>query len=89
MIVVAFVSIANFSFGQDRPQGERKTPPTYAQLLTDMDANKDGKLAQTEVKGPLKDRFVKIDTNEDGLITEEEFKNAPRPQKGRRPPRND
>ncbi len=88
ILVIAFVSIANLSFGQDRPQQERKTPPTYTQLLSKMDTNKDGKLAQTEVKGPLKERFVKIDTNQDGFITEEELQNAPKPKKGQRPPRN-
>lgn len=60
-------------------KGER---PLFADLLTKMDANKDGKLALAEVEGPLKDSFPQIDKDQDGFITEEEFKNAPRP--GRR-----
>ena len=64
--------------------GSKKAPPSYADLLTKMDANKDGKLAQSEVQGRLKDRFSTIDTDSDGFITETEFKNAPKPQRGGR-----
>ena len=45
-----------------------------------MDANDDGKLAKDEVKGPLKDSFSKIDTDEDGFISKEEFEKAPKPE---------
>ncbi|QDO95704.1 EF-hand domain-containing protein [Formosa sediminum] len=72
---LAFVSFAN---AQQRG-GEQKEPPTYAKLLEDMDANEDGKLEESEVKGPLKDEFTKIDTNEDGYISEKEFEDAPKP----------
>lgn len=68
------------SHAQQR-NNERKTPPTYAQLLKEMDANEDGKLAKAEVKGPLKEKFTEIDTDEDGFISEEEFKKAPKPQR--------
>lgn len=90
MMIVGFVSMSHLSFSQDRPQGEgeRKERPSYAELLTKMDTNKDGKLAQSEVKGPLKDHFSKIDVNEDGFVTEEEFTKAPKPKNGQRPPRN-
>ncbi|MBP1840648.1 DUF1566 domain-containing protein [Formosa algae] len=74
----------------DRPQGER---PNVADMMAEMDTNKDGKLAESEVKGPLKNDFSKIDTNADGFITEAEFNEAPKPNgegggEGR-PPRND
>ena len=49
-----------------------------------MDSGKDGKLSVAEVKGPLKERFADIDTNEDGFITEEEFEKAPKPKKRRK-----
>ena len=55
--------------------------PTYAQLLERLDTNKDGKLAKSEMKGPLADQFSTVDTNEDGFLSEEEFNNAPRPQR--------
>ncbi|PNW29063.1 EF-hand domain-containing protein [Formosa algae] len=62
-------------------------------MMAEMDTNKDGKLAESEVKGPLKNDFSKIDTNADGFITEAEFNEAPKPNgegggEGR-PPRND
>lgn len=65
----------------DRPQNRRGGPPQFSQLLTEMDSNKDGQLAASEVQGPLKNDFAKIDTNEDGFISESEFKNAPKPQR--------
>jgi len=69
---------------QSDQKRERKEPPTYAELIKEMDTNDDGKLSEDEAKGPLKKRFSKIDTDEDGFITEEEFKNAPKPtRKGR------
>ena len=62
--------------GGERPSGER---PQFSDLLTKMDSNKDGKLAQSEVQGPLKDGFSNIDANNDGFITQAEFENAPQP----------
>ncbi|WP_052172578.1 hypothetical protein [Psychroserpens jangbogonensis] len=72
------------SFGQPGNRGDRKKPPTFKQLLKDMDANEDGKLSKEEVKGPLKEVFAKVDTDEDGFITEKEFEKAPKPKKGER-----
>ena len=72
------------SFGQPGNKQDRKKPPTFAQLVKDMDANEDGKLSKDEVKGPLKEVFEKVDTNEDGFITEKEFEKAPKPKKGER-----
>ncbi len=48
-----------------------------------MDTNDDGKLSKKEVKGPLKNNFLKVDTDEDGFITEEEMKKAPKPKRQR------
>ncbi|NRD19732.1 EF-hand domain-containing protein [Winogradskyella eckloniae] len=76
--------MSNYSYGQSQDRQARKEPPTYAQLLKEMDANEDGKLAKDELKGPLKDDFTKIDTDEDGFISEEEFKNAPKPERKKR-----
>lgn len=60
---------------------EQKKPPTFSELLKDMDKNEDGKLAKNELKGPLKENFSEVDTDEDGFITEEEFKKAPKPKR--------
>lgn len=71
-----------------RPQGRQQGPPSYAQLLAQMDANKDGKLSADEVKGPLQRSFSTVDSNRDGFITEAELENAPQPQRGRGPRQN-
>ena len=55
--------------------------PSVEQILTQMDANKDGKLSESEVKGPLKTDFAKIDTDEDGYLSEKELANAPKPER--------
>lgn len=68
------------------PQGqEGKKPPTAEQLMKEMDANKDGKLAKAELKGQIKDDFEKIDTNKDGFLSLEELKKAPKPERKERP----
>ncbi|WP_452229881.1 EF-hand domain-containing protein [Lacinutrix sp. MEBiC02404] len=83
-IVLVFgltVCMSNSSFAQSQNR-QQKTPPTFSELLKELDANDDGKLSEEELKGPLKDNFDKVDTDEDGFITEEEFDKAPKP-KGR------
>jgi hypothetical protein len=63
------------------PQSEK---PKFADLLTKMDKDKNGKLSKSEIEGPLKNDFEKIDANKDGFITEAEFKKAgpPKPPRG-------
>lgn len=75
------VMFSNSSFAQSQNRQE-KNPPTFSELIKEMDADEDGKLSLDEIKGPLKQGFDKVDTDEDGFITEEEFKKAPKP-KGR------
>ncbi|WP_323787988.1 EF-hand domain-containing protein [Psychroserpens sp.] len=75
---------SNISFGQPKGKQERKEPPTFSELLKEMDKNEDGKLSKDEIKGPLKENFSKVDTDEDGFITEKEFEKAPKPKKGER-----
>ena len=60
---------------------QKKEPPTFSQLLEEMDKDEDGKLSKAEIKGPLKNDFDKIDTDEDGFISEAEFKKAPKPER--------
>jgi Ca2+-binding EF-hand superfamily protein len=59
---------------------ERKEPPTFTELLKQMDKDEDGQLSKDEVKGPLKNDFAKIDTDDDGFITKEELEKAPMPK---------
>lgn len=84
MTAVSIAFVASMSIAcnaQTPPQGERREPPKFSELLEKMDTNEDGKLALSEVKGPLKKNFAKIDLDEDGFITEEEFKKAPKPKR--------
>ncbi|KAA5821949.1 YHYH protein [Algibacter amylolyticus] len=55
--------------GVNRP-GQR---PSATDIIKQMDANKDGKLSETEAKGPLADDFSKVDANKDGFISKEEL----------------
>ncbi|GAL36825.1 hypothetical protein JCM19240_2894 [Vibrio maritimus] len=45
--------------------------------MTDMDSNGDGKLSKSEVRGPLKNDFSRIDRNNDGFISEDELPKPP------------
>jgi len=82
MIIALLVfTAASCDAAQNNDQRPQGNPPTIEQLFKEMDANKDGKLALKEVKGPLKDDFSKIDTNKDGFITKEELEKAPKPQR--------
>ncbi len=68
-------------------QRERGGPPSIDEIFA-MDANNDGKLAKSEIEGPLLRDFSTIDTNEDGFITRSELENAPKPQRRQGPPKN-
>ena len=65
--------MSNSSFGQSGNRQDRKEPPTFKQLLKQMDKDEDGKLSKEEIKGPLKNDFAKIDTDEDGFILMKEL----------------
>jgi Ca2+-binding EF-hand superfamily protein len=72
-----------FTYAQPPRGQEGKNPPTPEVLIKEMDANKDGKLAKSELQGPIKDDFTKIDTNKDGFLSLEELKKAPKPKRHR------
>lgn len=86
--IVAITSIAVSCSAQNSQasniqtaRGQQGGPPSFSQLLKEMDANKDGKLAKSELKGPLANDFDKIDTDKDGFLSESELKAAPAPQR--------
>jgi hypothetical protein len=54
--------------------------PSVSELFAEMDSNKDDKLSESEVKGPLQNDFSKIDINSDGYIDKDELENAPKPE---------
>lgn len=84
VLVFVIALVSNMSYGQERRNQERKQPPTFKQLLKEMDKDEDGKLSIDEIKGPLKEDFAKVDLDEDGFITAEEFKKAPKPKRRER-----
>jgi len=84
LIIGIFAFLFTTSANAQQNSNDHKEPPTYAQLLKELDANEDGKLAKAEVKSPLKEKFNDIDTDEDGFITEDEFKYAPKPKHKKR-----
>ncbi len=68
--------------------GDRKGPPSIDEVFK-MDVNGDNRLSPSEVsESPMARHFTEIDSNNDGFISKEEFQNAPRPQRGQRPQRN-
>ncbi len=86
-IIVALFTLlfTGISYGQSSERGgKNQEPPTFAKLLEKMDANEDGKLAESEVKGSLKEKFSEIDTDEDGFISEKEFEKAPKLERKKR-----
>lgn len=62
-------------------------PPGVEEIFKMDDEDGDGKLSKSEVKGPLLHDFDKVDTDGDGFISKAELENAPKPERGNRPPR--
>ena len=86
VVVTALILVSNNTlFAQPPGGGEKRTPPTTDEIFEKFDANKDDLLSKDEIKGPLKDNFDTIDTDDDGFISREELDNAPKPQRGSRP----
>lgn len=70
-----------------RSSGQGKGAPSFSKILEEMDTDGDGKISESEAKGPLKNDFSTIDSDSDGYITESEMENAPKPQRGGGGPR--
>lgn len=47
--------------------------PSFEDLLQMMDINKDKKISKDEAKGPLSEQFGRIDANNDGFLSKDEF----------------
>ena len=66
----------------NQPQRERQDQrPSVEDLINEMGTNKDEKLSEFELRGPLVNDFSKIDKNNDGFLTKEELENAPKPER--------
>ncbi len=59
--------------GQPSNPGGGSQDDDLLQRFNRIDANKDGKIARSEVRGPLENRFDKLDVNGDGFLSKEEF----------------
>ncbi len=84
LVVVLFVSCKPTSETETNnrlSQRNQRGQPSIEQLFTDLDSNKDEKLSESEVKGPLKNDFYEIDSDYDGYITKEELEKAPKPNR--------
>ncbi len=74
-------SAQNDAQAQERDGQRGKRDPQ--EVFTKFDANKDGQLEKSEVKGKLAKRFTQIDADNNGYITMAELEAAPRPQRGK------
>ncbi|MEI6866607.1 EF-hand domain-containing protein [Flavicella sp.] len=88
IIIGSFAILGITTVSAQRDNDQRKEQLTFAELLEKFDKDGDLKLSIEEVEGPLKENFISIDTNEDGYITEEEFNNAPKPERKEKKERN-
>ena len=86
LLVIPFYFFSISCVAQESNRPPNQGPPSTEEIFTQMDSNKDGKLAKSEVKGPLLNDFDKIDADKDGFITKEELEKAPKPQNGQAPP---
>lgn len=85
IVFTAMVMCLGITFSNAQQKREKtQKPPTYSELLKELDKDKDGKLAKAELKGPLKDDFAKLDADEDGFLSKEEFEKAPKPERKER-----
>ncbi|MFT7377839.1 MAG: Ca2+-binding EF-hand superfamily protein [Sphingobacteriales bacterium] len=79
--IAVLITLCGTVNGQTPQNKEKKGPPSFQELLSKMDTDKDGKLSEKEVKGPLKKSFSKVDADKDGFITKAEFEKAPKPKR--------
>jgi len=80
MVMCLGITLSSAQQKWEKPQ----KPPTYSELLKELDKDEDGKLAKAELKGPFKDDFAKLDADEDGFLSKEEFEKAPKPERKER-----
>tara|TARA_R110002012_G_scaffold283090_2_gene473239 strand:+ start:195076 stop:195849 length:774 start_codon:yes stop_codon:yes gene_type:complete len=83
LVTEEFPYISRCVMGEVEQQGQgpqngqaQRGQPSFKDLLDQMDSNKDSKLSASEVKGPLKQDFNKIDLNKDGFLSKVEIENA-------------
>lgn len=79
-VTLGFLLLGTFVSAQSTQDKKGGKKMTTTELMEKMDANKDGKLSEIEVKGTLKENFTKIDTDKDGFLSIKELEKAPKPE---------
>ena len=70
------------NFGGRGRGGPGGSPDEMVKRLMEFDKNGDGKLSKDEVPERMQGMFDRADTNNDGVLTEDEIRKMPRPQRG-------
>lgn len=73
-IIAMVLAGCHSSSALDKDVKRNMNKPSATELFKKFDLNKDGKLSQDEIKGPLADDFERLDKNVDGFLTQEEIK---------------
>lgn len=82
LIIIPSVFISfNVAAHKDKADGEfpGHPGPSPEKILSMMDANSDGLIAQAEAQGPLQHHFDTMDINKDGYLNLEEINHPPKP----------
>lgn len=81
-VILLMLAAAGTALAQQERE-ERPQPPTAADFIVRLDTDSDGLIAANEFNGP-EERFVRLDVNGDGFISEEEAPAGPPPGARRR-----
>ena len=72
-ILIVTAAFASCKSNQETIELNKGKRVDVAQMFTNMDSNKDGKISAIEAKGKLRENFRKRDRNNDGYITRDEL----------------
>ena len=60
--------------------GDRRKPPSAAELIQQLDKDEDGKISSAEFDGPS-EHFTRFDSNKDGYLSQDEIPSGPPPRR--------
>lgn len=73
LATVCLFPLSSIAQSEEHHPPHDKKRPEPKEVIEKLDQNSDGKIALEEAKGPLKEKFSRIDADEDGFVTEEEL----------------